>query len=110
MEGDAVDRPVDTLGRAEMGLQVLDFEQRHQIKTSSESRYALFRIMALQALGHSRIERITQAVAEQVDSEHGDGQERGGKENDVGLELPQRPTLRHDVAPGRNGGRRASAE
>ena len=27
MEGDAVDRAVDALGRAEMGLQILDFEQ-----------------------------------------------------------------------------------
>src|SRR6267143_2425474 len=50
MEGDAVDRPVDTLGRSKMGLQVLDFEQRHQIKTSSESRYALFLIMLYKLL------------------------------------------------------------
>src|SRR3977135_4209321 len=34
MEGDAVDRAVDTLGGAEMGLQILDFEQRHRIRTS----------------------------------------------------------------------------
>jgi hypothetical protein len=45
MEGDAVDRPVDTLGRSKMGLQIIDFEQRHQIRTPSENRYALFRIM-----------------------------------------------------------------
>src|SRR5882724_6908951 len=64
----------------------------------------------LQAFGHAGIERVTQAVAEQVDGEHGDGQERGGKEHDVGLYLPQRPALGHDVAPGRNGGRRAGAD
>jgi hypothetical protein len=28
-----------------MGLQIIDFEQRHQIRTSWESRYAFFRIM-----------------------------------------------------------------
>ena len=33
-----------------------------------------------------------------------------GKEHDVGLDLPQRPALGHDVAPGRNGGRRAGAD
>src|SRR3981081_2702580 len=64
----------------------------------------------LQALGHSRIERITQAVAEQVDGEHGDRKERGGKEHDEGLALPQRPALGHDVAPGRNSGWRAGAD
>jgi hypothetical protein len=45
MKGDAVDGAVDTLGRTEMRLQIMDFEQRHQIRTSSENRYALFRIM-----------------------------------------------------------------
>jgi hypothetical protein len=34
MEGDAVDGAVDTLGGTEMGLQILDFEQRHRITTS----------------------------------------------------------------------------
>jgi hypothetical protein len=34
MEGDAVDRAVDTLGGAEMGLQILDFQQCHRIRTS----------------------------------------------------------------------------
>src|SRR6476620_9345015 len=63
-----------------------------------------------ETLVHSRIERITQAVAEQIDGEHGDGQERCGKEPDVGLDLPQRPALGHDVAPGRNGRRRAGAD
>src|SRR6202162_1784261 len=64
----------------------------------------------LQAFSHAGIERITQAVADQVDGEHGDRQERGRKEHDVGLYLPQRPALGHDVAPGRNGGRRAGAD
>src|SRR6478609_6584058 len=65
---------------------------------------------SLKTLGHARIERITQAVAEQIDGEHGDGEERGGKEHDEGLDLPQRPALGHDVAPGRNGRRRAGAD
>jgi hypothetical protein len=34
MERDAVDRAVDTVGGTEMGLQILDFEQRHRIRTS----------------------------------------------------------------------------
>src|SRR5712675_2459275 len=34
MEGDAVDGAVDTLRRAKMGLQILDFEQCHRIRTS----------------------------------------------------------------------------
>src|SRR5258708_39557170 len=63
-----------------------------------------------QALRHSRIERITQAVAEQIDGEHGDRQERGREEYDVRLDLPQRSALGHDVAPGRNSGRRAGAD
>src|ERR1700722_16682935 len=65
---------------------------------------------ALQAFGHSWIEGIAQAVAKQIDGEHGDRQKRGGKEYDVGLYLPQRPALGHDVAPGRNGGRRTGAD
>src|SRR5215472_2551879 len=32
-----------------------------------------------ETLGHARIQCIAQAVAEQIDGEHGDGQERGGK-------------------------------
>src|SRR5580698_3727493 len=43
--------------------------------------------IALQAFRHSRIQRITQAVAEQIDGEHGDRQERGGKEHDEWLHL-----------------------
>ena len=34
VEGDAVDGAVDTLGGTEMGLQILDFEQCHRIRTS----------------------------------------------------------------------------
>ena len=34
MKGDAVDRPVDTLGGTEMSLQIFDFEQRHRIRDS----------------------------------------------------------------------------
>src|SRR3982074_1454546 len=34
VEGDAVDGAVDTLRRAKMGLQILDFEQCHRIRTS----------------------------------------------------------------------------
>ncbi len=34
VEGDAVDGAVDTLRRAEMGLQILDFEQCHRTTTS----------------------------------------------------------------------------
>ena len=34
LEGDAVDRAVDAVRRAEMGLQVLDLEQRHRIRPS----------------------------------------------------------------------------
>src|ERR1700681_195349 len=49
--------------------------------------------IGLEAFGHAGIERITQAVAEQVDGEHGDRQERGGEEHDVGFDLPQRPAL-----------------
>jgi hypothetical protein len=45
MKGHAVDSPVDSLRRTEMGLQIIDFEQRHQIRTSSENRYAFLRIM-----------------------------------------------------------------
>src|SRR5438105_6739355 len=63
-----------------------------------------------EALGHARIERIAKAVAEQVHGEHSDGQEGRRKEHDVGLDLPERPPLGHDVAPGRNGRRRASAD
>ena len=56
VEGDAVDGAVDAVRGAEMGLQVLDLEQRPS---------------ALQPLGHARIERVAQAVAEQVHREHG---------------------------------------
>src|SRR5258708_6965806 len=34
VEGDAVDGAVDTFGGTEMGLQILDFEQCHRIRTS----------------------------------------------------------------------------
>ena len=102
------DRPL--IPRAfENGSADYRFEPRqHIINLSIPVR--IFPDHVLKALGHSRIARITQAVAEQVDGEHGDGQKRGGKENDVGLDLPQRPALGQDVAPGRNGGRRAGAD
>ena len=61
LERDAVDRAVDAVRRAEVGLQILDFEQRH----------------ALQPLGEARIERVAHAVAEQVHGEHRDRQEHG---------------------------------
>src|SRR3954454_22401880 len=63
-----------------------------------------------EALGHARIERIAKAVAEQIDGEHGDGQEGRRKEHDVGLDLPQRPPLGHDVTPRWNGRRRTGAD
>src|SRR3954447_21997180 len=63
-----------------------------------------------QTLGHARIKRVAQAVAEQVDGEHGHREERGGKEHDERFYLPQRPALGHDVAPGRNGRRRTGAD
>src|SRR6267378_6018889 len=34
MEGDAINGAVDTLGGTKMGLQILDFEQCHRIRTS----------------------------------------------------------------------------
>src|SRR5262249_39965676 len=63
-----------------------------------------------QSFGHARIERIAPAVAEQVDREHGDGEEHGGKEDDEGLHLPERPALGHDVAPRWRNRRRAGAD
>ena len=48
IERDAVDRAVDAVRRAEMGLQVVDLEQRHGHKP----------------LRRARIERVAQAVAE----------------------------------------------
>src|SRR6202166_2610299 len=54
-----------------------------------------------EAYSQSWMDRITKHVAEKVEAEHDDRQERCGKEHDIGLSLPQRPALSHDVAPGR---------
>src|SRR5215472_1192931 len=50
-------------------------------------------------LGQAWVERIAQPVAEQIDREHRDRQERRRKEDDKGFYLPQGAALRHDVAP-----------
>src|SRR5262249_53623670 len=86
-ERDAIDRAVPPVRRAEVGLQVIDFQQRHAANSS-------------QSFGQARIERIAQAVAEQVDRKHRDRKENRGEEHDVGFDLPQRAAFGHDVAPG----------
>src|SRR6266700_1851314 len=63
-----------------------------------------------QSVGRAWVERIAQSVAEQIDSQHGDGQERGGEENDKGLHLPECAALGHDVAPGWRNRRRSSVD
>src|SRR4030088_2816224 len=45
LEGHAIDRAVNAVGRAEMGLQILDFEQRHRIRTSTALQ-TLYRLLA----------------------------------------------------------------
>ena len=65
-------------GRAEMGLQILDLEQRHRSDL----------------LRHARIERVAQAVAEEVHGEHRHREEDRREEDDVGLHLPERAALR----------------
>src|SRR5882757_2397147 len=57
------------------------------------------RAIGSQPLCQAWIECIAQPVAEQIDGEYGEGQERGREENDKGLHLPERAALRHDIAP-----------
>src|SRR3954466_3512528 len=77
---------------------------------STSSNAIAISLSTSEALGHARIERIAKAIAEQIHGKHGDGQEGRREEYDVGLDLPQRPALGHDVAPGRNRRRRARAD
>src|SRR4051812_10089716 len=60
--------------------------------------------------GKTRIERIAQAVAQQIDRQYRDREERAGKEDEIIGDLKQGARLRHDVAPARNVGRRAGAK
>jgi hypothetical protein len=68
IEGDPVDGAVDAVRGAEMGLQILDLEERHHTPVS------------LQPFGGARIERVRQ--------------ERRRKKHDEGLHLPERAALR----------------
>src|SRR5712671_5807813 len=54
VEGDAVDGAVDTLRRTEMGLQILDFEQCHRIRTLFPDLVVLYRPLAIRGSSASR--------------------------------------------------------
>src|SRR5713226_9303408 len=48
---------------------------------------------SLYLLGHARIERIAQPVAQDIDGEHRQRQEDRREQHDVELDLPERPAL-----------------
>src|SRR5207302_1997487 len=56
------------------------------------------------------VERLAQAVADEVDGEHGQREKEAGKEDDPERQLHVRLALGHDVAPRRDVGRRPGAE
>ena len=96
VEGDAVDRADRRRpGVREMGLEVLDFEQRHR----AQSRFGQRGSSASRRPSPSRFTASTVMR-----------QEHRREEHDVGLDLPQRAALGHDVAPGRDDRRRAGAD
>ena len=82
-------------GRAEMRLQVLDLEQG----AIGHSRFAMRGSSASRSPSPSRFTASTV-----ID------RNTAGKKHDVGLHLPERPALGHDVAPGRDDRRRAGAD
>src|SRR5438067_12722746 len=58
----------------------------------------------------AHVERLAQAVADEVDGEHGQREKEAGEEDDPERQLHVRLALGHDVAPRRDVGRRAGAE
>src|SRR5882724_515360 len=58
----------------------------------------------------AHVERLAQAVADEVDGEHGQREKEAGEEDDPERQLHVRLDLGHDVAPRRDVGRRAGAE
>src|ERR1700730_5181957 len=59
---------------------------------------------------HARIKRITQSVAKQIHRKDRHGKEYCWKEHDIWLDLPKGASFGHDIAPRRNGGRRAGSD
>src|SRR5262245_26973820 len=80
------------------------------VLSSSTSSSAAGPGMASHGAGKARVERVAQPVAEQVDRQYRDRQEKAREENEVIGDLKQRAPLGHDVAPARNVGRGAGAE
>jgi len=60
--------------------------------------------------GDARIERIAQAVADQIDGEDGEREHQAGKEDDPRRELEVRPAGGDDIAPARDLRRRPCTE
>src|SRR5215510_6764813 len=75
-ERNTVNGAVDPLRSAKMCLQIFDLQQGHVAASS-------------QSLDHARIERVAKAIAQQIDGEYRHREKDRGKENDVGLDLPQ---------------------
>ena len=98
-ERHAVDRAHDAVAREEMGLEVLDLEQR------SGRGHASYMWRARRGSSASRMPSPSRLT-----DKHGQRQKDAGKEDQVAGDLEQRAALGHDVAPARDVGRRAGAE
>ena len=100
---DAVDRAHDAVAGEEIGLQIVDLENRvrrprlpRRVRTC-----ALSSSRRSQAARQPRIERVAQPVADEIDRQHRDREEEARNENDVGGNQKQRAALGDDVAPAR---------
>src|SRR5215510_5524339 len=49
----------------------------------------------------ARVERIPEPVAEEVYRQHGDGQEKAGEEDGVGIQIELQAAFGHEISPGR---------
>src|SRR5689334_17375130 len=72
------------------------------VRRSSMARSGAFNGRVSHAARKPGIERIAQAVADQVHRQHGQRQEDAGEDDEIGLDLKIAATFRHDVAPARN--------
>src|SRR3546814_11211809 len=71
---------------------------------------ASFMVSGPQPLFHARIERVAQAVAENVDGEDGGSEEGAGEQDDPRRALTHVAAVGDDVAPGRDFARQTGAE
>ena len=99
VERDAVDRAHHAVGREEVGLQVVDLEDRVGACQGSHAGAPCADRAASRRPSPSRLTASTVSA-----------RKTPGKRIDVGADLEERAALGHDVAPARNLGRRAGAE